>query len=268
MEGSAVQAPDHPLRKLDEFVATLGHELRNGLAAIRNAAQLLSVEGVPEHDQRLSREVILRQSGLLAHLVDKLLDASHMKPGDKLPLGGVALEADSARLIQALARELARGSDGAVEPPPVGTGHRLAHPQPDPHAWHPWYRLRVLVVDDNTDAAHVLGLLIGSLGFKAHAVTDGREVADAVAAFKPRTVFLDLDMPGMDGYEIARRLREQPFGAHLRLIAVSGWGEDSKPPSADTADFNHYLTKPVEPDALMRILFGPAPVDGEQPIAG
>ncbi len=113
---------------------------------------------------------------------------------------------------------------------------------------------RVLVVDDNSDAAESLALLLQSAGAEVHTANDGPAGLAAVRRFLPHAVLLDLGMPGMDGFEVARRLRAEPGLAGLVLVALTGWGQEEDRKRTRSSGFDHHLTKPVDVDRLMDIL--------------
>ena len=115
-------------------------------------------------------------------------------------------------------------------------------------------RLRVLVVDDNHDAADSLALLLQLMGHDVRTVYDGASALSAVAALTPQVVMLDIGMPFMGGYEVARKLSEKPGAALPVLVAITGWGQQRDRDHAREAGFHHHLVKPVEQDALQRVL--------------
>jgi signal transduction histidine kinase/CheY-like chemotaxis protein len=119
----------------------------------------------------------------------------------------------------------------------------------------------VLVVDDNRDAADSLGELLGAMGLEVQVAYAGEEALRAAAGRPFDVAVLDIGMPGMDGCELARRLRALPGLGHVLLIALTGWGQDSDRARFASAGFDHHLLKPVEPGALMALL--QAPPDGE-----
>jgi CheY-like chemotaxis protein len=112
----------------------------------------------------------------------------------------------------------------------------------------------VLVVDDNRDAAESLALLLELDHCTVAVAYDGVQALETLDTFKPDVALLDIGMPGMDGYELARRIRASPGGNDLRLVALTGWGQaDDKQLAADFG-FDEHLTKPVDPEVLMRVL--------------
>jgi PAS domain S-box-containing protein len=109
---------------------------------------------------------------------------------------------------------------------------------------------RILVVDDNRDAADTLAMLLEADGAQARAVYDGQAALDALADLRPHTVLLDLGMPEMDGLEVARRIRADPAWAGVRIVALTGWGQESDRERTRGAGFDFHLTKPVDLDML------------------
>lgn len=114
--------------------------------------------------------------------------------------------------------------------------------------------LRVLVVDDNRDAADSLGLLIEAQGHRPRTVYDGEAALEVGEAFRPHLVLLDLGMPGMDGLETARRLRRHPWGREACLAALTGWGQASDRERTREAGFDRHLVKPIEARHLAALL--------------
>jgi len=113
---------------------------------------------------------------------------------------------------------------------------------------------RVLLVDDNADSSEPLSLLLQARGHETRVSTDGEEAIHVADDFRPTCVVLDLGLPRMDGYEVARRLRERPYGEELVLVALTGWaGKDVRTKAAD-AGFDYHLVKPVNWEELERIV--------------
>jgi CheY-like chemotaxis protein len=113
---------------------------------------------------------------------------------------------------------------------------------------------KVLVVDDNRDAADSLGILLRCLGIEVHVAHDAPSALEAMRIFSPAIVLLDLGMPGMDGYELARRIRQQRKFKDVLLIALTGWGQPEDRRRTMEAGIDHHLVKPVEIDALQSLL--------------
>jgi CheY-like chemotaxis protein len=114
--------------------------------------------------------------------------------------------------------------------------------------------LRVLVVDDNRDVADSTADLLRVVGFEAVACYDGTAALDAVAGFRPDVCLVDLNMPGMDGDELGRRLRDRAGGRPLVLVAVTAMGDVGSRQRTDNAGFCLHLVKPVDPHDLLRVV--------------
>ena len=113
---------------------------------------------------------------------------------------------------------------------------------------------RVLVADDNADAAESLAMLLRALGNEVSVACDGVEAVQAARDFRPHVVLLDIGMPRLDGYGAAREIRRQPLGAQIRLVALTGWAQEEDRRRARDAGFDAHLVKPAELDALRRVL--------------
>lgn len=114
-------------------------------------------------------------------------------------------------------------------------------------------RLRVLVVDDNKDAADSMVAMIGILGNEARAVYGGYDVPGAVESFRPELVLLDIGMPGMSGYEVCRELRSAGRD-DIRIVALTGYGQESDRLQTREAGFDEHLVKPISLDSLQQVL--------------
>ncbi|WP_090370934.1 PAS domain S-box protein [Nitrosospira sp. Nl5] len=106
--------------------------------------------------------------------------------------------------------------------------------------------LRVLVVDDNHDAAEILGMLLASIGINVQVANSGPAALAAIPDYQPNVILMDIGMPGMDGYEVARRIREQPQFKDIKLVALTGWGQEEDRRLSRASGFDHHLTKPVD----------------------
>ena len=118
----------------------------------------------------------------------------------------------------------------------------------------PHYPLRILVVDDNADAATTMGRLLSLRGHQVQVVHDGTAALARIEPFGPHVVLLDLGMPGMDGLETAERIRIGPPGDQPVLIAITGWGQEQDRRLTQAAGFTAHLTKPVNLDQLEAVL--------------
>ncbi len=113
---------------------------------------------------------------------------------------------------------------------------------------------RVLIVDDNRDAAVSLGMVLRLSGCEVHIVYDGPSALEALARVRPTAVVLDLGMAGMDGYEVARRIRRDPMHGGVTLIALTGWGQEEDFRRTQDAGFDHHLVKPPDISQLQSLL--------------
>lgn len=358
---SSLQQADH---MKDQFLAMLGHELRNPLAPILQATQVIKLRGSETPDVVQARDVIDRQTRHLARLVDDLLDVSRIKTG-KLgvqreacalaPLIQEALEScqhfinvrghqvrcevpslwvncDRVRIAQVLGNVLinaakcnaeptqihvrAHEQDGMVtilvrddgvgiradkleavfelfhqerQPSPAGTdglgiglwlsrqiaelhgGTLTARSEGEgrgseftltiPAAVQPQLvpaaspeqapaGRRILVVDDNVDAAETLAMLLQIGGHQVAVAHAGEKAVELAAVLQPAIVFLDIGLPDIDGLEVCRRLRRFPNGKAMTIVAVTGWGAKEDLQRTADAGFDGHLTKPVEPEAI------------------
>jgi PAS domain S-box-containing protein len=359
-------------RHVNEFIATLAHELRNPLAPIRAAVQVMGMAPAGDPAHEAMRQTIERQSAQLSRIVSDMVDISRITRGAvaiehapvdlaevarraletatpaieaarhrldvELPAQRVVVQGDLQRLTQlasnllnnaarytpeggriavsvgaeegeaflrvrdngrgiepdllerifdkfvqgrtplrrivgglgvglALARKIAELHGGSLEARSEGPGKgseftlRLALAETGQAADEPQAAglrrqtaQRVLIVDDNADAASTLEMLLRSLGYETRVVNDGAAALALAKEFRPDVVLLDIGMPGLDGYEVARRLRAMKKGGALRIIAVTGWGQEADRQKSEEAGFDLHLVKPVEPSDLVRIL--------------
>jgi CheY-like chemotaxis protein len=114
--------------------------------------------------------------------------------------------------------------------------------------------LRVLVVDDNRDAAETLSALLAIMGHTAPVAADGRQALRMIEGFRPHVVFLDIGMPGMSGYEVAQAVRSDPQFDDVRLVALTGWGGEADRARTREAGFDAHLTKPATVAAIESVL--------------
>jgi PAS domain S-box-containing protein len=364
-------------RRKDEFLATLAHELRNPLAPVRNALQILGMPRVDSQTAERSREMMERQVQHLVRLVDDLMDVSRVMRGKielrrervelativaravetvqplvdtqghqlnvRMPSDSLLIDADPVRLAQivsnlltnaakytepgghiwltadrdgdmavlrvrdngigisppmlprifelfvqvdhastkaqgglgiglTLVKNLVEMHNGIVQARSDGLGHGsefivklpLVIPAVDPcgasdagpqadEGPKPSGK-RLLVVDDNQDAANSLAMLLKLQGHEVRVAYSGMAALEMTKTYTPHVMFLDIGMPGMDGYEVARRIRQSPGLENLVLAALTGWGQQEDRRRTAEAGFNHHLVKPPEPDVLKRLL--------------
>jgi PAS domain S-box-containing protein len=114
--------------------------------------------------------------------------------------------------------------------------------------------LRILIVDDNRDAADSLVMLLQLLGNATRMAYDGQQGVNVAGEFRPDVILLDIGLPKLDGYEACRRIREQSWGKKAVLVAVTGWGQEQDRRRSHEAGFDHHMVKPVDPHDLMKLL--------------
>lgn len=378
----ATDMTEHKLAKLalteasqrkDEFLAMLGHELRNPLAPLRNTLQLLRMTGGQDETLDSSVELMTRQVDHLVRLVDDLLDMSRINQGkielrrERLELGEliahtikairplyeasdrqllvsplaapVYLQGDSTRLTQVLTNLLTNAAkythkgghvwlsverveeevlvqvkdDGiglttdqlssifemffqvntSSNRPQGGLGlglvvvRRLVElhggrvearsgglaqgsefilhlptlaeaptslPQPDKQPGPVMGGLRIVVVDDNQDAAVTTAMLLKLKGYEVYTRYDGLEGIAAAERLQPRVMLIDIGMPGLNGYETCRLIREQPWGQQMVLIALTGYGQAEDKQRSQEAGFTAHLVKPVDLSTLGQVI--------------
>lgn len=357
----------------DEFLATLAHELRNPLAPICAAAELLKNAKSLAPELRAATAILERQARHMTHLVDDLLDISRITSGRirlqqetvefgelletliethlhslqsarhrstvTTPDTPVHVSADRVRLTQVLsnilhnavkytppggrieialrtedrqaivsvrdngmgipaerlehifepfaqldtsyehgdgglgiglmlAKKLVELHRGSIEARSAGRGKgtefliRLPivaaaparHTSAPPRHSDPSASRRVLIADDNHDAAVSLSMLLQALGHDTRVVHDGIEALEEAELFQPDIVLLDIGMPRLDGYETARKMKSRPWAAATRIVAVTGWGQETDRQRAKEAGFDRHFVKPVNLEALKELV--------------
>ncbi len=113
---------------------------------------------------------------------------------------------------------------------------------------------RILIVDDNTDAAESLGLILRVKGYEVALAAEGRSALQRLQEFNPEVVLLDIGLPGWDGIEVARRIRQLPRGKNVRVVALTGWGQEQDRRRTEEAGFDGHLTKPVGTEQLLAMI--------------
>ena len=197
-------------------------------------------------------------SDLLPHIFDLFKQGSRSL--DR-PQGGLGIGLTLARQlvemhggsIEAHSRGAGQGSEFTIRLPVIP---RAAEPGalPEAAASIPVRPLRILVVDDNEDTAEMMSMLLGMDGHDVEVAHTGPSALEAAAAHRPDVIVLDIGLPGLDGYQVAQRLRQDPAMKEVLLIAASGYGQDSDRRRSWEAGFDHHLVKPVDPGEIQRLL--------------
>ena len=172
------------------------------------------------------------------------------------PLGGLGIGLHLVkRLVDMHGGQVSAHSDGpglgsrfTVRLPALPESATLDEVTLQPAAASPGPRVarRVLVVDDNADNAELLKILLEDEGHEAHTAHDGVEGLAAAERLRPDVVLMDLGLPRIDGFDACRRIREQPWGKQMLLVAITGWGQDVDRRKSREAGFDHHLVKPVD----------------------
>lgn len=187
--------------------------------------------------------------------IDSAIDRAEGGLGIGLALvkGLVALHGGT---VQATSRGLGQGSEFTLRLPRSVVVERRASGsnKPGSPVALAGPRGKVVVADDNRDAADSLKVLLELSGYDTFVAYDGQQALDLGARERPSAFILDVGMPDMTGYEVARRIRQQAWGRSALLVAVTGWGQDDDKERAKAAGFDHHFTKPVNPEAVEQVL--------------
>jgi CheY-like chemotaxis protein len=154
--------------------------------------------------------------------------------------------------VSAHSAGLLRGSEFTVRLPLAMSAEDRA--EPAPAARESGQVRRILVVDDNRDAADSLGVVLALHGMETRTAHDGFAALEALDEFRPSVILLDLGLPGIDGYEVAQRVRQHPHGRRATIIALTGWGQERDRQRSAAVGFDHHLVKPVDTEALRQLL--------------
>ncbi|MFO0335905.1 MAG: ATP-binding protein [Pseudomonadota bacterium] len=259
-----ITLPDGPL-ELEADAVRLAQALSN---VLNNAATYTPDGGrivVTAHREGAQVVIAVRDDGigLEPERIDRLFDMVwQASPGAPRPRGGLGLGLALTRALVELhgghvvahSDGPGRGAEFTVRVPlaqvtrPLGFG--AAAPPPS-------VRHRVLVVDDNRDGADGLALLLRLRGHETRTAYDGPSALALALEFAPDVVLLDVGLPGLDGYEVAARLRAQLRGAEFLIVALTGWGRDEDKRRARAAGCDDHFTKPFDPDALLERIAAP-----------
>lgn len=213
---------------------------------------------VSDHGDGIAADQLPRVFDMFAQFAP-VLERSHGGLGIGLALarGLVGLHGGT---IEAMSPGPGQGSTFIVRlplDPAVADGRPAASSQPRP-AVDETARARVLVVDDSEDIAESLGRLLSLHGCEVHLAFDGESAFRMAGSIRPDFAVLDIGLPGMNGYQVAEAIRNQPWGRDIVLIAVTGWGRANDRRRSAEAGFDHHLVKPVEASALAEIIADPS----------
>jgi len=236
--------------------------LLNNASKYSAAGTPIRIEASTEAEQAVVR-VIDRGIGIPVNMLERIFglfeqvdrtgSGTHDGLGLGLTLARRIVELHGGSVV-ACSEGKDRGSQFTVRLPLAAQPENAISLTPPQHAVAPAHRLRILVADDNRDAAQTLAMLLRLDGHDVRAVHDGAEALTLGDAFHPQLLLLDIGMPVLDGYETARQVRERPWGRKALLVALTGWGQDSDRRNALNAGFHHHLVKPAEPDALRAVI--------------
>jgi signal transduction histidine kinase/DNA-binding response OmpR family regulator len=260
-----VHLPDGPL-----YVHADGARLAQVFANLLNNAAKYTPDGgeVSIVVARQGEEVVVRVSDtgagiprdMLAKVfdlftqVDHSLDRSHGGLGIGLTLVRRLVEMHNGT-VSAHSDGDGCGSEFVVRLPVAYASEALNNSEVPVLESEPISRFKVLVVDDNCDAATTLAMLLEARQHEVQVANDGFAALDAAVSFQPDVVLLDIGLPGIDGFEVARRLRLLPQTKDVLVVAVSGYGQDEDRQKSRQAGFDYHLVKPVDP-ALLQSIFG------------
>jgi CheY-like chemotaxis protein len=232
----------------ERLAELFGHLLSNA-AKHSEAGGTITVEA-----RREGREAVISVSdtgeGIAEELLPRLFNIfARGERNDKPNKAGLGIGL-------AMVRRLAALHEGTITAESEGPGHgsRFTVRLPLKAGTVDASPINILVVDDNRDAAESMGMLLGHLGAEVRVAEDGTQALAAFSVCRPNIVFLDIGMPGMDGYELAKRMREMPPEPPVTLVALTGWGQDDDRRRVLGSGFDHHLVKPARMDALQSLL--------------
>jgi CheY-like chemotaxis protein/anti-sigma regulatory factor (Ser/Thr protein kinase) len=206
-------------------------------------------------------EVSDNGTGIAASNLGKVFDMfAQLENASTRKQGGLGIGLSIVKQMATL-----HGGEISVDSPGLGKGTtftvRIPLGPPPPHEQKQallemprTHGLRVLVTDDNVEAAITLSMLVRTMGHDVRAVHNGQDSLVEVTTFKPQVIFLDIGMPGMDGYETCRCIRGTPAGMNARIVALTGWGQDQDRRLASEAGFDRHIVKPMSKESLQDIL--------------
>ncbi len=235
--------------------------LLNNSAKFSDRAQPIAITLTQEGDSAVIR---VRDSGvgIPPAALPKIFDMFRQADGDgSRARGGLGIGLSLVKRIaemhggsvDASSEGAGRGSEFVVRIPVI-VAQRGNASREVPAARVPVLKRRILVVDDNTDAAESLAALLSINGHETRMAHDGPQAVAEAKAFQPDVVFLDIGMPTMDGHETARRIRQEPWGKQIVLVALTGWGQTEDRRRSQEAGFDHHLVKPADPMVVAKLI--------------
>jgi PAS domain S-box-containing protein len=268
-----VSMPEEPLTVDADPVRlaqVIGNLLNNAVKFTDRGGHIdLRVERDGEHAIIRVRDngigIDLEQQGRIFDMFSQV-DTSLERSRDGLGIGLTlvkALAEQHGGSVTALSEGLGRGSEFVVRLPLVDP-ESVTIPAV-PADLRSAGRSLVLIVDDNEDSGSSLALLLELCGHEAHAATDGIEGLALAERLRPDLVLLDIGLPGLNGYEVCRRMREEPWGKDLIIAALTGWGKEEDRNRSREAGFSAHLVKPIELATLLRLLAGINPPGETRP---
>jgi PAS domain S-box-containing protein len=199
----------------------------------------------------LTSEQMSRIFGMFAQ-VDDSLERGEGGLGVGLALARMLVELHEGQ-IEVRSAGLGKGSEFTVRIPALPQ-ESASTSEIERGAAAPQIQRRILVADDNVDSAETLASLLRSAGHEVRTAHEGASAVETWSVFRPDLAILDIGMPKLNGYDVARQIRSRENGAHTVLVAVTGWGQEEDKRKARDAGFDHHLTKPVDPPAIVKIL--------------
>ena len=201
--------------------------------------------------------------GIAADVLPRIFDLFTQggMSGDRAQRGlgvGLALVERLVKLhggeVTAASGGFGKGSQFTIRLPALQSHRQPAPERQAPHQPDAGNHCRILVVDDNEDSVDSLAMLLRMLGYEVNTASDGETALVAAEDFRPDVAILDIGLPKMTGYDLAKLMREKRWAKDMVLVALTGWGQDHHRKLSIEAGFNHHLTKPVEFDVLQQIL--------------
>jgi PAS domain S-box-containing protein len=211
-----------------------------------------AVISVRDNGEGIPRDMLSRIFDMFVQ-VDRSLEREKSGLGIGLCLArGLTLLHEGS--IEARSEGPGRGSEFVVRLPAAIDPGQVAGDRDGSSSLKKFHTHRVLVVDDNVDAATSLAMLLELMGCETTVAHNGLDAISQAETFKPELIFLDIGMPGLNGYEACAKIREMPGGGGIKVVALTGWGQDKDRLRSREAGFDSHLVKPVSPDAIVALM--------------